>query len=65
MEREEERNGEKKKEEEMGGREVGKVIFFFPAEDGKRSRNPSRGVGGVFKRQVVRENYQWSLISII
>ena len=30
------------------------TYFFFQAEDGIRDRSPSRGLGDVYKRQVVR-----------
>ena len=29
------------------------VLFFFQAEDGIRDRSPSRGLGDVYKRQVL------------
>ena len=30
------------------------MFFFFQAEDGIRDRSPSRGLGDVYKRQIVR-----------
>ena len=32
----------------------GLVIFFFQAEDGIRDRSPSRGLGDVYKRQMLQ-----------
>ena len=31
-------------------------FFFFQAEDGIRDRSPSRGLGDVYKRQVMKVN---------
>ena len=30
------------------------VLFFFQAEDGIRDRSPSRGLGDVYKRQILK-----------
>ena len=32
-------------------------VFFFQAEDGIRDRSPSRGLGDVYKRQIVANKY--------
>ena len=32
------------------------MIFFFQAEDGIRDAQESRGLGDVYKRQVINEN---------
>ena len=31
------------------------LVFFFQAEDGIRDRSPSRGLGDVYKRQVIEQ----------
>ena len=33
-------------------------FFFFQAEDGIRDRSPSRGLGDVYKRQDIEEEFQ-------
>ena len=38
------------------------VFFFFQAEDGIRDRSPSRGLGDVYKRQIV-ENIDATIIA--
>ena len=42
------------------------VFFFFQAEDGIRDRSPSRGLGDVYKRQVMnRRSQEGQLLSVI
>ena len=38
---------------DLGGRRIIKKIFFFQAEDGIRDSQVSRGLGDVYKRQVL------------
>ena len=43
----------------IGNEDQAFFFFFFQAEDGIRDRSPSRGLGDVYKRQLVKPLLDW------